>query len=69
MIFIRISLSAYLWKTEGKYSWFCWNISLTNRLDLGQREHSGRQRVVGDGVEDQRRVAGSAALDGHLLDR
>ena len=36
--------------------------------DLGQREHGRGQRVVGDGLEHQARVAGQRRLDRHLLD-
>ena len=37
-------------------------------LDLGQREHGGGQRVVGNGLVDQAWVAGQAAFDRHLFD-
>ena len=36
-------------------------------LDFGQREHRRRQRIVGDGVEDQARVAGEGGFDRHLF--
>ncbi len=38
-----------------------------HRLDLRQREHGGGERVAGDGVEDEARVAGERGFDGHLL--
>lgn len=37
-------------------------------FDLGQREHSGSKRVVGDGLIDQAWVTDDRGLDGHLFD-
>jgi hypothetical protein len=36
-------------------------------FDLGKGEHGGAERVVGDGLEDQARVAGQRGLDGNTL--
>ena len=36
-------------------------------LDLGQREHGGSQRIEGNGLEDQARVAGQRCFDGNTL--